>query len=339
MIELSKNKLYQWDVGVNVSVSEGINKVHFSNVRYGSSYAVDVVNGVAIIPPEVLQSGADVFCWAFVIDGNEKVTREEAVFGVVKRAKPSEYAYTETEIKTWEELKAEIEDINTDVVDINSTIDTINSAIENNTIIDITEERTIRDLKNGVYRVSAENAVYLYFDDNYEYACSSGIVVLENNGTDYNWISIGLDFLWLPNIMFGNSVVNETGILIANVTQLTDLLKTTDVLQVGNPTATYEPQQVYSANVINTQLAVPIMTDLTNLWQQKESIRNRVISIDSFSDDARYPTAKAVYDFGMNILAEVERMLENVNINASQLTAEAISTFTMTTSVEVEENA
>lgn len=84
----------------------------------------------------------------------------------------------------------------------------------------------------------------------------------------------------------------------------------------------------------------PIVQSLTDLSNTKENTNNKVNEIDgSALKDEQYPTTRAVYNFGLRILEEVERMLENININASQLTAEAISTFTMNTSAEVEENA
>lgn len=105
-----RKELYQWDVGVVVDVTdENINEVHFSNLRYGVSFNIEVQNGTVTIPPEVLQSGADVFCWAFVRQENGGYTKKEQIFNVEKRPRPADYVYTPTEVLTWEALKQQIE--------------------------------------------------------------------------------------------------------------------------------------------------------------------------------------------------------------------------------------
>ena len=79
-----RKELYQWDVGVVADVTDAnINEVHFSNLRYGVSFNVEVQNGTVTIPPEVLQSGADVFCWAFVRQESGGYTKKEQI-GIVE---------------------------------------------------------------------------------------------------------------------------------------------------------------------------------------------------------------------------------------------------------------
>ena len=107
-----RKELYQWDVGVVADVTgENINEVHFSNLRYGVSFNIEVQNGTVTIPPEVLQSGADVFCWAFVRQENGGYTKKEQIFNVEKRPRPADYVYTPTEVLTWETLKKQIEEV------------------------------------------------------------------------------------------------------------------------------------------------------------------------------------------------------------------------------------
>ena len=107
-----RKKLYQWDVGVVADVTdENINEVHFSNLRYGVSFNIEVQNGTVTIPPEVLQSGAGVFCWAFVRRENGGYTKKEQVFNVEKRPRPADYIYKPTDVLTWETLKKQIEEV------------------------------------------------------------------------------------------------------------------------------------------------------------------------------------------------------------------------------------
>ena len=101
--------LYQWDVGVTATVVDNqITQVHFSNLNYGVSFSIEVVDGKVLIPPEVLQSGADVYCWAYVATINGSYTKKDKIFSVIKRPKPSGYIYTPTDIETLESVKAEL---------------------------------------------------------------------------------------------------------------------------------------------------------------------------------------------------------------------------------------
>jgi hypothetical protein len=112
MLKLDNNRktLYQWDVGVIGALSiEGVDEVHFSNLRYGVSFNIKVVDNKVEFPPEVLQSGADVFCWAFVREENGGYTKKEQIFNVEKRPRPADYVYEPTELLSWETLSKELE--------------------------------------------------------------------------------------------------------------------------------------------------------------------------------------------------------------------------------------
>ena len=113
MLKLDNNRktLYQWDVGVIGTLTiDGVDEVHFSNLRYGVSFNIKVVDNKVEFPPEVLQSGADVFCWAFVREENGGYTKKEQFFNVEKRPRPADYVYEPTEILSWETLNENKED-------------------------------------------------------------------------------------------------------------------------------------------------------------------------------------------------------------------------------------
>lgn len=113
MLKLDNNRktLYQWDVGVVGTLTiDGVDEVHFSNLRYGVSFNIKVVDNKVEFPPEVLQSGADVFCWAFVREQNGGYTKKEQTFNVEKRPRPADYVYEPTEMLSWETLNEKKED-------------------------------------------------------------------------------------------------------------------------------------------------------------------------------------------------------------------------------------
>ena len=112
MIKLAdgRGSLFQWDTGRQVECDA--EQVHFSNRHYGTSIDVDVQNGKAMIPNQLLTSATPIKAWAWVKDSNGEYTKEEQIFIVAKRNKPSDYVYTPTEIKTWQDLQNQIGDLN-----------------------------------------------------------------------------------------------------------------------------------------------------------------------------------------------------------------------------------
>ena len=112
MIKLAdgRGSLYQWDTGRQVECDA--EQVHFSNHHYGTSIDVDVQNGKATIPNQLLTSATPIKAWAWVRDSNGEYTKEEQIFLVEKRNKPSDYVYTPAEIKTWQDLQNQIGDLN-----------------------------------------------------------------------------------------------------------------------------------------------------------------------------------------------------------------------------------
>ena len=112
MIKLAdgRGSLYQWDTGRQVE--SDAEQVHFSNHHYGTSIDVNVQNGKATIPNQLLTSATPIKAWAWVKDSSGEYTKEEQIFIVAKRNKPSDYVYTPAEIKTWQDLQNQIGDLN-----------------------------------------------------------------------------------------------------------------------------------------------------------------------------------------------------------------------------------
>lgn len=95
-----RKQLYQWDTGRTASVSIDCDIVHFSNLTYGEALTVQVKNGEVEIPNQLLANGSPVHCWAFILDENGAYTKQEQTIDVIKRGKPSDYVYTQTEVIT-----------------------------------------------------------------------------------------------------------------------------------------------------------------------------------------------------------------------------------------------
>lgn len=103
-IELSNGqlRLWQWDTGQKVRVPENVPTVHF---KFGAGAAeLPVENSWVDVPDELLQTGNDILLWTY----REDHTLDAARIPVERRPKPDGYAYTPTEIKTWEQLDKRI---------------------------------------------------------------------------------------------------------------------------------------------------------------------------------------------------------------------------------------
>ena len=103
-IELSNGqlKLWQWDTEQKVKVPENVPTVHF---KFGSSAVeIPVADRWVKVPNELLQTGKDILLWTY----KEDHTLDAARIPVERRPKPDGYAYTPTEVKTWESLDARI---------------------------------------------------------------------------------------------------------------------------------------------------------------------------------------------------------------------------------------
>lgn len=106
-----RKEMYQWDIGRIATIDVECDVVHFSNLKYGASLSVEVKNGEVAIPNKLLTSGEPIYCWAFVADANGKYTKQEQTLNVNKRAKQSDYVYTETETLTWKSLDERITEL------------------------------------------------------------------------------------------------------------------------------------------------------------------------------------------------------------------------------------
>ena len=107
-----REHFYAWDLDRQVVVDDpSITEVHFCNRTEDVSLVVEVKeeNGIRVanVPNILLQSSFDIHVFGY--DG--KATRHDAVFKVKAKTKPSDYVYTETEIKSYEYLENKIREI------------------------------------------------------------------------------------------------------------------------------------------------------------------------------------------------------------------------------------
>lgn len=103
-VELSNglDHFFQWDKGQKVKIPDGAPTVHF---KWGNiAVPFDVVDGWVEIAPELTQKPGDILLWTY----KEDHTLDAARIPVERKPKPADYAYTPTEVKTWEQLDERI---------------------------------------------------------------------------------------------------------------------------------------------------------------------------------------------------------------------------------------
>ena len=107
-LELSNglDHVYQWDRDITATITEpeDVKEAHF---RWGGkAVSLAVTDQTVKIPVELMQLPKDIVLWAYTPDH----TMDMAKIPLYQRAKPDDYAYTPTEIQTWDTLKDYVDD-------------------------------------------------------------------------------------------------------------------------------------------------------------------------------------------------------------------------------------
>lgn len=112
-----KQTLYQWDTDrqVKVLTDDGItvDEVHFANAFTQQALIVVPTNGdggrIANIPNILMQCSVPINVYAVAHSDNGERTVCAQQLEVIKRKKPSDYVYTETELKDYQELEDRVD--------------------------------------------------------------------------------------------------------------------------------------------------------------------------------------------------------------------------------------
>lgn len=117
MIEVIGRPLKQWELGrkIRILADEPFTEVHFAQTGDAEALVVEPKeeNGVIVadIPNILLQSHRKLFVWLVLSTDDSKENVEMAGFYIETKPKPSDYVYTETEIKNYEALEKRIKAI------------------------------------------------------------------------------------------------------------------------------------------------------------------------------------------------------------------------------------
>lgn len=106
-----RKALWQWDLNQQLTVAGDCTEVHYLDRGAPSTLTVAVKDGKADIPNILLQKAGRLVVYAYIIDAQDHHTKVCETFGIAPRPKPTEYVYTETEVKTWSDLQSQIGDL------------------------------------------------------------------------------------------------------------------------------------------------------------------------------------------------------------------------------------
>ena len=168
VIKIIGTPLYQWELGRKISISTPehtiINRVEFSHTGDKESLVVKPreENGlmVADIPNIMLQSGCYINVYLSYHDEDLLETATYNILPVMKRPKPSDYVYTETEVWSYEALESRMVALEDGLEE--SVAEAIDKYLEENPIeaggVDFETDETL-SLKDGILSVNTTNDV------------------------------------------------------------------------------------------------------------------------------------------------------------------------------------
>lgn len=114
MLEIydGRKEFFQWDLNQKLIISDHtITEVHFCNKTDDCSLVVEVYEAdglrLADVPNILLQDNWDIRAYAYC---NGCYTKQAARFKVIARSKPSDYVYTDEELREWEKLENQIDE-------------------------------------------------------------------------------------------------------------------------------------------------------------------------------------------------------------------------------------
>lgn len=111
-LENGRQLFYQWDLNQRLIVEDdAITQVHFSQFPMSTSLISEVFteDGVRLanVPNVLLQQARTINAYAYL----NEYTKSEIRFNVVRKVKPDNYVYTETETLRYENLESRIKEL------------------------------------------------------------------------------------------------------------------------------------------------------------------------------------------------------------------------------------
>lgn len=137
-----RTELWRWDtdrqIDIILEVGETANEAHFGNMIFNKALVVPIkVSGNtarADIPNILLQASQLINVYVTACSANGERTMHSAKFYVQNRPKPSDYVYTETEIRQYEQLEERINELEDKQITEDNLKDAVNEYLLENPV-------------------------------------------------------------------------------------------------------------------------------------------------------------------------------------------------------------
>lgn len=145
-------QFYQWDIDRRLIVDDkSISEVHFCNRTDECSLVCEVYDldgkRVVNVPNVILQQDWRINVYAY----DENYTKHCEVFDVVRRSKPADYIYTETEVKNYDDLVERIAQIEENGISDEAVESAIEKYLDENDIrVDLTGYATEKYVDDAI---------------------------------------------------------------------------------------------------------------------------------------------------------------------------------------------
>ena len=189
-----RKEFFQWDLDRKLIVDDdNIKEVHFCNRTTDCALPVATYKEgeltVVNVPNLILQESFRINVYAY--DG--EYTKHAARFEVVPRSKPDTYVYTETEIKTWDELYELVKQIEENGVSDEKIAESVQKYLEENDInVDLTGYATEEWVNQQIQNIDIPEV------DLSEYAKKSEIPSTEGLATE-EYVDDAIDRIQFPD--------------------------------------------------------------------------------------------------------------------------------------------
>lgn len=121
-----REHFYQWDLNRQIAVEDAaITQLHFCNKTDDCSLVVEVVDGLANVPNILLTTSWDIRVYGFT----DEYTKVEKRFKVAARSKPTDYIYTETEVKNYEKYESRLATVESNCQTLGDTLSLVRTAV------------------------------------------------------------------------------------------------------------------------------------------------------------------------------------------------------------------
>lgn len=157
-----KSYFWQWDLDRQLVVGEDTcGEVHFCNGTTECALVCEIYQQdgqrLVNVPNIFLQTDRDLTAYLYRKGSDGSLTRHQQTFRVVRRNKPDDYVYTETEVKTWTALEDRVKALEENsgaVKTVNGVVPDVSGNIEIDALPDDTAQLALlieADLLPAVY--------------------------------------------------------------------------------------------------------------------------------------------------------------------------------------------